>query len=33
MEPIYDLNFVGPASTYKKRLSDGLIVFFKSEKR
>ena len=32
MEPIYDLNFVGPASTYKKRLSDGLIVFFKSEK-
>jgi len=32
MEPIYDLNFVGPASTYKKRLSDGLIVFFKSSK-
>lgn len=32
MEPVYDLNFVGPASTYKKRLSDGLIVFFKSSK-
>ena len=32
MEPVYDLNFVGPASTYKKRLSDGLIVFFKTSK-
>ena len=31
-EPVYDLNFVGPATTYKKRLDNGLIVFFKSSK-